>query len=287
MLKDKRLQERLDKDGFVVFDLLNDEEVKGLFHQYQELHPFDLGPKIFASNRYHEDKEYQKKVRETLYNGLMPSFKRALEDFDWMEAVFSIKPPGAGIFDCHQDWSIVNESKARSYNIWIPLIDVFESNGALGVVEGSHKFFQSYRSSTVPALYEAQELKDLLWEHTSLLDMKAGQGVIFDHATVHSSTPNTSDVNRPAIIVGIMPAGEQMFHYYLDKEKNKVEEFEVDRDFFFTYDYQSRPEGVKSTGFLDYELPSVKPEELLDKINQHKKVEAGFFSKLMSKVFGN
>ena len=34
----------------------------------------------------------------------------------------------------HQDWSIVDEESFRSYNVWIPLVNVDENNGAIQVL---------------------------------------------------------------------------------------------------------------------------------------------------------
>ncbi len=54
----------------------------------------------------------------------------------------------------HQDMTLVDESEYSGINIWCPMIDLNETNGAIEVVPKSHRFYKTYRGSSIPDIYD-------------------------------------------------------------------------------------------------------------------------------------
>ena len=77
----------------------------------------------------------------------------------------------------HQDWTIVDEGKYYALNVWVPLTDINEKNGALMVLPGSHfRSIQTLRAPTLPFFFSGNE--NILKEHLVPLYVKAGEAVI-------------------------------------------------------------------------------------------------------------
>lgn len=271
MLKDQKLKMQLEKEGYVVLDLFSKEKMDEVIQAADALHNFDIGERIFFSNQQYDKPEYQRQARALMKKHFEEPLSELFENTIWIESTFVIKPPLAGEFDNHQDWSLVDETKYRSYGIWCPLLDVDIQNGTFCLLPGSHHFYQTYRSCTAPGIYAKQEIKEVIDTHKVALKLKKGQVVIFDHAMVHSTTPNLSQQRRTAVFMGVRPAAAAVLHYYYDKAQQSIECFEVDADFFYQYDYVSRPANYKSLGVLDYKFPDLDAKSLKNKIKNYKK----------------
>jgi len=268
MIKNPSWQERLDKEGYVVIDLFSESELEEFQNKFRELHDFPLPQGMFFSNQQHDNPDYQQEARALLRTYFEEKLAGLFTNAEWMEAVFIIKPPSVGTFANHQDWSLVDERAYRSYGVWAPLIDVSDSNGAFCIVPGSHRFYQNFRSPTIPWIYNTPELNTLINEHQKLLPLRKGQAILFDHACIHATVPNHSDNIRPAVFTGIRPAEAATLHHYLDQETNTLEEYEVNGDFFFSYDYRSRPSAPHAIlrRSFPYKPPVITSRELKRKI---------------------
>lgn len=269
MLKNSIYQEKLERDGYVVINFFENQEIEALIQEYEQLHHFDLGNGMFFSNRQLENPDYQSEARQLIRKHFSKKIETHFNNAAWMEAVFVIKPPKVGVFANHQDWSLVDEDKYRSLGIWCPLLDVNATNGTFCILSGSHKFFKTYRSPTIPAAYHSDELNKIIDANKITLNVRKGDVIVFDHAAVHSTTPNQMDKPRGAVFIGIRPAGSPILHYYYHKDSGEIEGFEVDGDFFYTYDYTSRPNNYKSIGFVKPEFPIIPTDALKKKISAH------------------
>jgi ectoine hydroxylase-related dioxygenase (phytanoyl-CoA dioxygenase family) len=67
-------------------------------------------------------------------------------------ASYVVKEPNPlSVVPVHQDWSFVDdEGEYCSTTCWIPLMDVNEENGALGIVTGSNNYYDVIRASPSP-----------------------------------------------------------------------------------------------------------------------------------------
>ncbi|MBL7794262.1 MAG: phytanoyl-CoA dioxygenase family protein [Saprospiraceae bacterium] len=280
MLKNKIYQEKLERDGYVVINFFSEPEIQALIKESEQLHSFELGEQMFFSNRQLDNPDYQNQARQLIRKHFSAKVEQFFDKAAWMEAVFVIKPPKVGVFANHQDWSLVDEDKYRSIGIWCPLLDVDASNGTFCILSGSHKFFKIFRSPTIPPAYHSDELNAIIDKYKKVLSVKKGDVIVFDHAAMHSTTPNLMDKPRPSIFIGIRPAESPILHYFYHKDSGKIEGFEVDGDFFYNYDYVSRPDNYKSIGFVEQEYPLVPAEELIKKILTHRLERRNIFTNL-------
>jgi hypothetical protein len=92
-----------------------------------------------------------------------------------------------------------------------------------------------------------------------MVELRAGQAVVFDNRTLHASPPNTTAQTRVAFGIGITHREATLRHYYLlpRSESPMVEGYEVHPDFFLTYNnarlaalYErgQKPAGLNSIG---------------------------------------
>ncbi len=268
-LKNPELDREIKAKGYVMVPLLNEQELSELTLRTKEINNFPVTDMLF-SNLQHHNKEYIDKARSFLKEFLFDKVFSYIENAEWVDGVYIIKPPGVGEFSNHQDWSMVDEKIARTYSVWIPLIDVDERNGTFCILEGSHNFFKGYRSSTIPWQYSGEKYQDIINKYRKPLKIKKGYAVIFDNAMIHATTPNNSNESRIAVIIGLKPTEEKLLHFYQTGQPDKVEVFEVDADFFSNYDYKSRPSAYKSLGVIDNEVINISPEEFENAIIEYK-----------------
>jgi ectoine hydroxylase-related dioxygenase (phytanoyl-CoA dioxygenase family) len=108
----------------------------------------------------------------------------------------------------HQDWSFVdNEGEYCSVTCWIPLVDTTLENGAMGVIKGSHVMLGNIRSSPSPQVpTPLMDHQFTIFPYLEMIEMKAGEALVFDHRTFHASTPNTTNQPRVAIRLRVYSA---------------------------------------------------------------------------------
>lgn len=267
MLKNKILDKKLKEEGYVAVDFFTEEELARLQELYQELHHEMNIQGLFFTNQS-PDQEYTRRVRKDLKVIFEPKIEAIFEEMEWVQGIFIVKAPGAGEFRNHQDWSLVDERKYRTYAIWIPLINTDGDNGTICVVKGSHNFYPTrFRSPTMPYAYGSQEIDELAEIKRIPLKLKAGQAAIFDHGIIHATSTNQSDQNRPAAFVAVKPKNTELLHSFFNKEDNKVELIKVEDDFAFGYDMRSRPKGELYEA-LDYDPFNIQLDEFSKKIKR-------------------
>jgi len=138
-------------------------------------------------------------------------------------------------------------------------VDVCIDNGALGVIKGSHRFYDHVRPSPSPQF--APPFKDqlfVIFPYLNILELKAGQAVVFDNRTIHASPPNITAEVRVAFGIGITHQEAKIRHYYLlpAQDKPLIEGYEVGPDFFESYN-NARLSAMHSSGTKPKKLNSL------------------------------
>lgn len=266
--KDSKHQIHIEKHGYTVLQFLNDDEVSSLRHFYNT-NPFQWGYQ-FHSSILSSDSEYKAAVRSEIYN----RFDRAINDnfidtLDKFYACFTVKDPGEnGIWDPHMDWSIVDERKAATINIWCATQDVDKTNGCLWVLPGSHKYGFTYRGSNIDHGYE--KVKEELRELMIPLPMKKGEAVAFYMNTLHYSDNNLSQEKRISANIGLVSELSQTIHYFKGESGN-IDVYSIDSDFMIEYQINSgKP--LDSKNLLRQEqqaLEYITPKQLTNLFKQH------------------
>src|SRR5687767_5451043 len=167
---------------------------------------------------------------ERITQFFLPHFERLLINFTPFGSSFLYKTPGSGSeLAMHQDWTIVDETRHMALNIWVPLCDVDENNGALHVLPGSHRHILPIRCPTLPFFFSGNE--ELLNKYVIPMYVKAGQAVVLNQRLVHGSTANKSDKIRIAITSGVKTKDAQMYFHYKVPGKDVLEVYKEADDF--------------------------------------------------------
>jgi ectoine hydroxylase-related dioxygenase (phytanoyl-CoA dioxygenase family) len=137
----------------------------------------------------------------------------------------------------HQNWSVVDESRFRSVSVWVALTDCTVDNGTLLLADGSHRVLRGRRGMwayTAFAAVEGPVAEDLL----TPVEVRAGQAIVLDDATIHYSAPNRTDRPRLAIQYVMVPSdADALFFQQVggDDERLEVDVWQVTPDFFFDF----------------------------------------------------
>lgn len=290
IFKDSEHQKTFDKQGFLVLPFLNEEEVQHMDKLFDELHP-NLPEDGFFAGSYSSDMEYKRRVSEEIKVVFKRRYEEVFQNYTAFGGayLFKMPSPNSDLF-IHQDWTVVDENNQVALNIWTPLCDITPENGPLMVLPGSHyDAFPVLRAPTMRYFFDHDY--EVAMRQLEPILVKAGTAVILNQSLVHYSPPNTSGKIRKAITAGVKTKDAQMiFHFKgINKESNQIEKFEMDDDFFIQFenffeDIYKRPNVGKSIGFIDYEVPMLKGEEL-ENLIQNMKINAGFeYKKIPKKV---
>ncbi|MBS1612173.1 MAG: phytanoyl-CoA dioxygenase family protein [Bacteroidetes bacterium] len=256
VLKDDALDANLEKEGYVVIPFLNTEEVQYLNELYtQKITEPQQG--MYAT-AHSSNPEFKKMMSQ----GILDKFTRAID-----EVFFESRPLGGsyitkykgdkGVLFPHQDWNIVDEDHYRSFNIWVPLCDTNDANGAIAVLPHSHKLLKSYRGVNIPDPF--YKINSHTWQHHTTLYMKAGEALIYDHRLLHASGINTTDTPRVAVVFGIIPQAADMRYYYMNN--GVVEEYQNEVGFFFDKNILLGPQGLQKLQDINYTMPDLTNED--------------------------
>ena len=238
-----------EKQGFIVLNFLNEQELAELNQIFEELHP-DLTKSGFYSGSYSTDKNYKKKASDEIVRVFSRSYEKYFKDYTPFGGAFLFKVPGENShLSIHQDWTIVDEEVNVALNCWIPLNDIHENNGALHIVPGSHYGgYKTLRAPTLPFFFSGN---DQLVEQAAIpMYVKAGQAVILNQSVIHFSTPNNSNEIRKAITAGVKSKDAQMYFHYKVSEKEELEVFEMEDDFLISFNNFFETAKIESVVFL-------------------------------------
>ncbi len=302
VFNDNNLEEKFQKDGYVIIDFLSENEVEDLRKNYFETISNSGGliteqeAKIDNQITYDftfidKNIEYKKLVFDLITSKFAKQVKNYLADYRPIIANFIRKKTAAGEVPLHQNWAFVDERKCTSVSIWCPLVDSNEKNGTLQVVPGSQKRFGEIRGPMIH--WELENIKnDIIGKHLVPMNIKAGQAVVLCDSIVHYSAINKTDELRLAIQLILLPSEEKSIHYHMNpaESKTKVDVLEVDVDFYMQFNPWKKPENVKVLKSFHYKpfdmsLKTFEKGIWGPRIDEPQK-EKSFFEKIKT-VFSN
>ncbi|MEX0810946.1 MAG: phytanoyl-CoA dioxygenase family protein [Chitinophagales bacterium] len=251
LFKNKNLQADFERYGYVVVPFLSEKEVAELKDFFHETHP-EI-PNGFYSSSFNEDSKHKEKINQKVESLLGNKVESKFTEVKKLGSCFLNKQPGPeSEMPIHQDWTVVDENRFASVTIWIPLQDVGEKNGAIQVIDGSHKFSDALRSPSLTDPFN--NIRDVIRKDLKLLPMKAGEAFIFNQALLHASPPNFSESPRLAVTYGLIHADADL-RFYHGAEDGKVEQYAVGTNFFQEYNTQigERPKNGKLIDTFKYD----------------------------------
>lgn len=262
------LSNQFCENGYVIVDFLKDNHINELLKLYHDLHP--NGVDGFYTTTFINNVKHRELVNQSIRKICTQRINELFHDYKLLFSSFIVKAPGEkSELIVHQDMTLLDESKYFGMNIWCPLVDLNDTNGAIRVLPKSHRFFKTYRGSSIPDIYDdvVDEVKSLLQP----LHLKAGQAVIFDQSIIHYSPPNLSNQERPVIntFIAHKHATIKICHWDKGKHADKIEIFDQEDDFLenfenFGHNIFARPTIGKSLGYFDYDFPKLTPQMLDD-----------------------
>ena len=220
VFKNNDYNNSLREKGYIILPFLKKAELEKLNSVFYDFVPQSTD-RFFATT-HSPDLNLRKSANQAIQEAIKEPISLYFSDGKPLGGAFITKPVGnKGILPLHQDWNIVDETKFRSYNIWIPLVDVNEHNGAVFVLESSHNKTTSYRGPGIASPFS--QITDEVMKAMTCLNMKAGEALIYDHALWHLSPENKSNQNRPAMVLGMIPRLAEMRSYY--QEGTEIAEY--------------------------------------------------------------
>lgn len=230
IFKDVLLDRSLNINGFAIIDLLDNKEIDELKEII--LKNFVSFPDGFYSSSFSLDDGSKSIVHPYIERLVFEKLSNTLWNVKSLGACVLNKSPNSEKMLPHQDWTIVNEKTEQSFTIWIPLSDCENINGAIRLVPGSHRFSEALRAPTLPD--NIKEVLPLIEHDLVTIPLKAGQGLIFNHALIHASHSNESEQNRLVVTVGFTHNNAELYYYFKNAE-GIIEKYAVPDNFFALY----------------------------------------------------
>jgi ectoine hydroxylase-related dioxygenase (phytanoyl-CoA dioxygenase family) len=264
IFKDKALENEILDRGFIKAKLLNKTEVDVCLKIFEE------SEKYVDSTKYNSleinSYEYRKLVYDKLSKVVGTKVLDLFHSYRIFGYNFVVKKASTHIkFEAHIDDIHADENKYTAYNVWIPLVDVDDKNGGLYVVSQSHKINLPIRGIGLPFPFEKH--KQMIDSKAKEIRMKAGEALIFHSKIIHGSKENFSGFDRPAIVLGLIPKESQCVIYVNFGDWNNIEKYEVNDDFFLSFEIGKRPEFLNCVEKIEYkkfEYLDSEIENLLD-----------------------
>lgn len=286
IFKDVSLQNELEENGYVIIPFYEPDDIKQLNDFYKQHTQANIHG--FQPTTYFQSLEYRLNASSFIKEIAHKYIEQYFTDYQTYMGSFIVKYPDKNSeLGVHQDMTLVDESQFMGVNIWSPLCDTNEQNGALFLIPKSHRIFPTYRNATIKNCYDKHY--NLIKKYMQPAYIKAGQAIVFDNSILHYSPPNLSKDIRIATNVFTTHKEATITICYHDKAKNQIELFEQQNDFFTTYTQfgndsnQERPKIGKSIGFRQYNFPDITPNLLEERYGKLK--NENWLSKIKDKFF--
>jgi hypothetical protein len=271
IIRDKSLQTTVHHNGFEIRQLLDADTLSKLEHIYTAHHKIDAKKGGMFYSIYSENIAYRKEIFDSVNEVMNPILDTQFKDYKVVVYSFVVKLPGQeSEFYIHQDTTGLDEWKESPLSLWIPLQNVSEKNGCLGIIPHSHAFFSPYRSISFPAPFDA--IQSTVKRYLRPVEMNRGDVLIFDNRIVHHSYANDSDQPRVALICGLFPKDAPIITCHKPSYiyGGEMELIQHEDDYLLTgknflIDCQKRPTSGKSIGWINdpYEEISIEAFEQL------------------------
>jgi hypothetical protein len=273
-IPDPVIASELDSKGYIVLPGIDAEVVTALRRAvYEEIRTarpdkvnFNTGADLTGPMRNF--------AFECITKAFSPVLDRYFHGYDCIVGLIFVKRPStatAGQIHLHCDPTLLpDENQQKHLNIWSPLIDVDETNGALWVVPGAHKVFAPVHAFSVPSQFA--RITDTVMEHGRCIPMKAGDILVFDNRMPHFSRQNWTDADRPAAVLSMVPSGSEFISLFGTAEGEfSIEVYRHQRNWYEDTDWiddASRPKTGEFLGRLKWSPSAVSREEFIERIKR-------------------
>lgn len=261
ILKDEEKQYTLNKNGFVVIDLLDGKQINKCLEAFKE-DELNLNDEFYITME-HTELETRRVISKKLTTSFYKVISHFFYDFKLFQGSYLFKKSNSNynFVNKHQDWSFVDESKGfNSYVVWIALQDIELNMGAISVYEGSHKKIKQVRFTPNEYFNGYEKIHEYTNnKNPQLIEVKAGEAIIWDTRLIHFSEANTSENDRLNITLGVTSKNAQLKLYWKSPfVENELLEFDVPDDFYFRQNSSTLLECYNNKTYPDNLMPVQK-----------------------------
>lgn len=260
--------ELLTKNGFAIIGEVAPPLILEL-NQFVQNYP-NTTKNYFSYSLLENDFNTNLYIRNFFKEKLTNFYESWFSGFKTFNESFLIKPCSTSKeLLLHQDFCYTDESKYAAYNVWIPLCDVNENNGAICVLPGSHLWYKNYRSSSLPT--SRISMKNFPASQIQKVPMKKGQVLLFHPALFHGSYPNTTTQNRIVVTTTVTYKDASFLYYHQEENATETEVYCLHEDAYLrdlkTISMKVRPDAPMIDKF-PYKHFEITETELLAKANE-------------------
>jgi ectoine hydroxylase-related dioxygenase (phytanoyl-CoA dioxygenase family) len=259
------------KNGYLVIkDAIDIKVLDELRLLYKENFKTQVG--MYVTHHNEQDEIKNKKYTHKIFSKIGTVLKDIFFDYQILLAHFAVKGNGnEGLFNMHQDWSVVQEELFGVIHCWIPLQDVSMANGTLAVVPESHIHFHNFRSGTCPIRFIPISELGYSVKH---ITANVGDLVLYHPALFHGSGVNNSNTERLAVVAAITHPNAERVYYH--KTYNEIVMHELlDIDLFSRLDNLAKGESPvgKAIKKVPYRVLEISDDDIVNQIKTLGNVE--------------
>jgi hypothetical protein len=219
LFNDAAINRSLEESGYITLPLLDEDDLRRLKELYNRISGSAPGgnSKLFVSSR-ECDYETSLKISTEIKEILQPYFEKIAHSFTLYGGAFLAKPKhDTNEFSLHQDFTLVQPEQHQMFAIWIALQDTNRDNGAVFLLEKSHRLVKGYISATYNNT--KIERKQIDPDFVKPVCLKAGEAIIFSDSIFHGSYSNLSDSERIAVTARITDKDAPFVYYHKSDEQ--------------------------------------------------------------------
>lgn len=279
--KDKTLQERFNKLGYVVLPSSHAFDLHEIKKQLITLKPSDnyqgnqetkIGKQSFHVTFFDKNDEYKQQLFSYIKDLFSDFSKNSFISHKCCQANVFLKQPKSGYVYPHQNLTIVDEKEYTSFSCWMPLQDTNFENGTVCLIPGSHNHFQAYRNTHIYWPYIDFFKNDSNLNYFKAVDVKAGEILILDDRLAHYTPENKSNDTRWVLHSLWAPTQAQIKFY--DVKFNMVDEYNVAHDFWQHTQPFELPLKNNLTQSFKFIENNYSDDELMELLNQLKVINS-------------
>lgn len=205
VFKDAAMEAEFRSAGFVKFTPFSAQEAADLRREAAEFMAkakTNFATSIDLTSIFAEP-EYRREIHDWLSARVADRCLAHLDRYKVAQAGLSRKPVGAETLRAHVAWTLMKDPKTIGVTAWVALEDVDLSKGAMRFMKGGHGLGWPAWGPALPLTVDSQLLA--LEPDMTTYTVKAGEGFLFDSYLPHGSTANTTDKDRLAVRIQMIP----------------------------------------------------------------------------------
>lgn len=246
LFREASVNRQLAREGYAVIRVGTPENAERLYRQTADmLGDFRTGKQAFYNFGQLPEPGWRRRSYEFIRDQVLPAYTDLVdpERAQLFAGTHMIKPSGpTSAFDLHQDNAMVDETRTRSYIIWMPFSAITAENGAVCVLPRSHRLGNPYRSVSIPwVLHRARKE---MFRRSVPVYLEAGEALVFDTALVHHSLPNVSGQPRYAANAIVLDKQASIIKCIFRRSwfRRYIDLYSISMDYYLDQDNEARPE---------------------------------------------